>query len=289
MNGLAEWKLIVDGPGDPAWNMAVDEWLFQSVTSAGCIPTLRFYHWDGLAVSMGRFQSVERTIDTEQVGRLNIPLVRRITGGRGILHGDDLTLSVACRSSHLGLRMQGSIQAVYTRLTGILADALTVVDVHTRQGTDVRFDTREPMMRRFNGPTGSMRNAGDCFTTVSSSDLIHVTSGTKVMGGALHRQGDVFLFQASIPLHSNPMQTQAPSSLEAPSVFRGPNSSGAPHPYVGIDAPQLRVAICSSFCDFGGDRLSTYQLGEHELAQVELLADQRYRDRNWTWNTARSE
>lgn len=87
------WRLIVDGACDGAWNMAVDGALLRS-RGAGGPPTLRLYRWRTPTVSLGRFQSV-LDVDAAACERHGVDIVRRATGGRGVLHDDELTYSVA--------------------------------------------------------------------------------------------------------------------------------------------------------------------------------------------------
>src|SRR5690242_15884224 len=80
---------------EAAWNMAVDEALLESVIGNGAPPAIRLYTWSRPGLTVGRFQDIVRTLDLEECLARGILPVRRITGGRGILHGDDLTLSIA--------------------------------------------------------------------------------------------------------------------------------------------------------------------------------------------------
>src|SRR5258708_2358135 len=108
------WRLVRHQHGDAASNMAIDEALMRNLIVGNAPPTLRLYQWNGFAVSLGRFQSIKRTIHRDAVSDRGVPMVRRITGGRGILHGDDLTVSLACRCGDLGVPSQVNIAAIYT-------------------------------------------------------------------------------------------------------------------------------------------------------------------------------
>lgn len=88
----SRWRLIVDGPCDGVWNMAVDGALLRS-RAAGGPPTLRLYRWRAPTVSLGRFQSAA-DVDRDACVRLGVDVVRRATGGRGVLHDDELTYGV---------------------------------------------------------------------------------------------------------------------------------------------------------------------------------------------------
>ncbi len=107
------------GRGEGPWNMAVDEAMMRALNAGESPPSLRLYQWDGYAISVGRFQSIERTMRVEQAAREGLPIVRRVTGGRGILHGDDLTISIACNCSDLGVTSQVSLAGIYAVLISI--------------------------------------------------------------------------------------------------------------------------------------------------------------------------
>ena len=90
----AVWRLIVeDSPADGAWNMALDR-AIQLSREAGLVPaTLRLYRWVRPTVTLGHFQDAD-TIDLEFCDRNGVDVVRRFTGGRGVLHDDELTYSI---------------------------------------------------------------------------------------------------------------------------------------------------------------------------------------------------
>ncbi len=83
-----DWRLIQDDYHDGYTNMAIDEALFQSE-----VPVLRFYRWRPPAISIGYFQKLEEEIDLEECRRQGIDCVRRISGGKAVLHDKELTYS----------------------------------------------------------------------------------------------------------------------------------------------------------------------------------------------------
>ena len=88
------WRLIVDrAPESGAWNMAVDHAIHSARAQGLVPPTLRIYTWAQPTVSLGRFQDLA-SVDVELCVREGIDVVRRSTGGRGVLHDDEVTYSV---------------------------------------------------------------------------------------------------------------------------------------------------------------------------------------------------
>lgn len=89
---------MVDGPVDGARNMALDRAVQLAVEAGEAPPTLRLYRWKRPTVSLGRFQPVDG-VDLDAAEELGCDVVRRFTGGRGVLHDDELTYAVIARTS----------------------------------------------------------------------------------------------------------------------------------------------------------------------------------------------
>jgi lipoate-protein ligase A len=91
----SRWRLLQDGPADGAWNMAVDEAIARAVGDGMAPATLRFYTWSAPTVSLGYLQKTPGGVDLAACGEQGIAVVRRVTGGRAVLHAAELTYSVA--------------------------------------------------------------------------------------------------------------------------------------------------------------------------------------------------
>jgi lipoate-protein ligase A len=87
------WRLITSGYGDGPRNMAVDEAILEAVAAGESPPTLRFYAWQPPCVSLG-YRQPANVVDVERCAAAGWDVVRRPTGGRAILHVDELTYSV---------------------------------------------------------------------------------------------------------------------------------------------------------------------------------------------------
>src|SRR5438552_12620986 len=89
------WQLIIDGPADGASNMATDAALLDEIEKSESPRTVvRFYGWDAPTISLGRSQKIEHAVDSGYCQIHGIAVVHRPTGGRAVLHDDELTYAV---------------------------------------------------------------------------------------------------------------------------------------------------------------------------------------------------
>src|SRR5580765_181138 len=91
------WRFISGGPYSGAFNMALDEALLESVIDGGPA-AVRFYAWEPATLSLGVNQPLGE-IDADECARRGLGLVRRLTGGRAVLHQHELTYSVVAREN----------------------------------------------------------------------------------------------------------------------------------------------------------------------------------------------
>ncbi len=193
------FRFIDSGAGPAAFNMALDEALAFSVRQGLTPPAIRFYAWDRPSLSLGRFQKKEhflrhggRGLDLDFVKKSGLPVVVRPTGGRAVLHGDELTYSLASR--YEGAFRGKDLFGCYEIISSAIERALR------RLGVPV-----EVKKRRSGGPSGPLpgqevKRAGQttpCFGSVSYAEM--TANGRKVVGSAQRRWTDGFLQQGSIP------------------------------------------------------------------------------------------
>jgi lipoate-protein ligase A len=177
----SHWRLINSGFGDGRGNMAIDEAILDAVAEGMSPPTIRFYGWEPACVSLGHRQSIE-VIDNARLVVRGWELVRRPTGGRAILHVDELTYSVIAPVSEP--RVKGSILESYRRLSEALVAGLQLLGLVTSEA---------PSDRAGEGPEGPA-----CFDTPSNYEITH--SGRKLVGSAQVRKKNVVLQHGTLPL-----------------------------------------------------------------------------------------
>ncbi len=177
------WRLIITDPASGSWNMAVDEAIARIAARDDRPPTLRFYQWHPPTVSLGRHQPVE-DIDGEALSRRGWGIVRRPTGGRAILHTDELTYSIAGPATDPILH--GPVLDVYNRISDGLLLGLQ------RLGADVE---KAPASAR----SGDASPA--CFEVPSAYEIS--IRGKKIIGSAQRRASGFVLQHGSLPLRGD--------------------------------------------------------------------------------------
>lgn len=90
---MTRWRVIVNDPADGAWNMAVDRSILAAHAAGDAPPTLRLYRFAPATVSLGRFQRAD-DVDLRYCVEHGVDVCRRPTGGRGVLHDDEVTYSI---------------------------------------------------------------------------------------------------------------------------------------------------------------------------------------------------
>jgi lipoate-protein ligase A len=182
----ATWRLINTKWSDGAMNMAIDEAIMLSVAKNQSPPTLRFYRWEPPCVSVGYSQSIRHEIDLERCRERGYTWVRRPTGGRALLHIDELTYSVVAPQEEP--RVAGDIITSYRGLSLGLVEGL-----RTLHGGVVQADRIE---------TGKeAEKSAACFDLPSHYEV--TAYGKKLIGSAQVRKNGVVLQHGALPLEGD--------------------------------------------------------------------------------------
>lgn len=184
------WRLIVDDAASGVWNMAVDRAILAAYEAGGVPPTVRLYRWSRPTVSLGRFQKLE-DVDLEVCAAEGIDVCRRPTGGRGVLHDDEITYSIVT-----GVRdgLPRGVSASYRHLCGALVKAYRAMGVSAELTGRPRGD----------------RGSGACYLHATDADLSL---------GAAKLSGSAQVWSAASCLQHGSFVLSRDSALEA-RVFR---------------------------------------------------------------------
>ncbi len=161
--------------------MAIDEAISIFVRKGAVLPTFRLYGWSKKGITIGEFQQ-EKEINYEYAMKQNIPIVRRPTGGKGILHIDDITYSFSARKED---RFRGNLFQTYEIISKVFFKAFKLTGIPVEIKREKRVVNKSAL----------------CFALSSFGEICY--KGIKIIGSAQKRWVDGFLQQGTIPLTTN--------------------------------------------------------------------------------------
>lgn len=179
--GQSEWRLLITPPLTGALNMAIDEAILYALAEGQGQATLRFYQWQPTCLSLGYSQQVT-DINQAACAQLGYTWVRRPTGGRAILHTDEVTYSIITPITDP--RVKGSVVESYRRLSRGLLHGLQTLGAKAVQAKKER-----------SSPT---KGGAACFDTPSHYEV--TLNGKKLVGSAQVRRKGMVLQHGSLPL-----------------------------------------------------------------------------------------
>ncbi|MCH4443399.1 lipoate--protein ligase family protein [Staphylococcus haemolyticus] len=179
------WNFINTGSHDPYYNMAMDEALLNFVSRGEIDPVVRFYTWNPATLSVGYFQRLKKEIDIDKVNEKEFGLVRRQTGGRGVLHDKELTYSVIVSEEHPN--MPSTVTEAYRVISEGLLEGFKLLGFEAYFAIPRSKEEREKLKQ----PRSAV-----CFDAPSWYEL--VVEGRKIAGSAQTRQKGVILQHGSL-------------------------------------------------------------------------------------------
>ena len=182
--------MIEDGPVDGKLNMAIDRAILTACEKGQAPATLRLYGWEKPTLSIGYSQNKLRDVDTVQCERRNIPIVRRFTGGRALLHQYELTYSLVAPIPHP--RFPGNLAGAFGAVSKAVIFSLEKADVPRPEISGID--------KRSLG-NGNKRSPA-CFSTPNHWEI--TVKGKKLAGSAQRRLNGAFLQHGSILLDWDP-------------------------------------------------------------------------------------
>jgi lipoate-protein ligase A len=180
-----QWRLILSPPLAGAENMALDEALLESAAARRQPPTLRLYLWEPACLSLGHAQPVE-DVDRVRLRARGWELVRRTTGGRAILHTEELTYSVTAPIDHP--IVAGGVLPSYRRLRDGLTAGLRLLGVEADAAAGHSLSEAD-------------RANPVCFEVPSAYEI--TAAGRKLVGSAQLRRAAGVLQHGSLPLQGD--------------------------------------------------------------------------------------
>ena len=129
----AVWRLLKLETYNAFMNMAIDESVLRAKIENLVRNTVRVYCWKPSAVSIGRFQSVEKEVQLDNCRKHDVDVVRRITGGGTVYHDveDEITYSVVADKKDLEAT---DVTAVYAKMYAGLVEAIKILGLRADFG-----------------------------------------------------------------------------------------------------------------------------------------------------------
>lgn len=192
-NQLNQLRLLSCTASDAPTNMAIDEAILEAHLQGLVPPTLRFYQFSPPAISLGYGQKLEAGV-LEHILSQKFSVVRRPTGGKAVLHLNDLTYSfvgtskcaenpIADDSTQPSLWLETNIVRAYRQICAGLIFGLAQLGVELEIGSSA----------------SERHNRHDCFEVTTAADIHY--HGKKIIGSAQMRRKHAVLQHGSILLN----------------------------------------------------------------------------------------
>jgi lipoate-protein ligase A len=251
--------------------MAVDEAILEHAAGGSeSLPTLRLYAWDPACLSLGHAQPFA-DVDEARLGARGWDVVRRLTGGRAILHTDELTYSVTGSAEEPVLA--GGVLESYNRLAGALLLAVKSLGV--------------PVEMKEGRPDGTAVPNPVCFEVPSTYEI--TVRGKKLIGSAQARKKEGVLQHGSLPLTGDLTRICQALRFEDESgrenaaqrlLSRATTVESALGRIVSWE--EAAQAFIQAFEEQLGLCFEKGELSESELRRAEELVHEKYAHPSWT-------
>lgn len=274
---MEKWLYVNSGPRSASYNMALDEALLNWHSEGLIPPVIRFYEWAPATLSIGYFQRVARDIDFDAVRANGLGFVRRPTGGRAVLHDQEITYSVIVSESHP--KMPATVTEAYRVISEGLLEGFIAL------GLEAYFSVPDTEEKRadLKKPKSAV-----CFDAPSWYEL--VVAGKKVAGSAQTRQKGVILQHGAILLALDEEKLLSVFKFDSEEQKERMRTK-LPEKAVAINRlteREISVTACKEAFTRGFEKalqieLVPYELTEEQIAYVETLEKEKYANDEWNF------
>ena len=160
-------------------NMQIDsDLLDEAINTQTKEPIFRLYAWSPKCISLGRNQECTNVLEKNRENGINIDIVRRITGGRALLHDDEITYCYVIPTSIIP--NGDSVRESYKYISGILIKFFNTLGINLTFGDSKKVSTKFDY----------------CMLISTGADLCY--NGRKIIGSAQYRKNGYILQHGSI-------------------------------------------------------------------------------------------
>ncbi len=271
-------RYISDGALKGYENMAADEAILRACHRGEVAPTVRFYQWNPACLSLGYFQYVEKEVDRQGMQDRGVDLVRRITGGKAVLHDDELTYSVVIPEKDL----RGSVLETYYEISKALVQGLKDLGLPAQiAALEHGVTSRDPQFRQ-----------AACFSAPSWFEI--TVLGKKIIGSAQNRKNGIILQHGSIPFRFDAdklvgcLRTSSPQHAARAAAMLGRKAIGVSQALErDVSRYELESALVKGFETALGWELEPGELQEQEISEKQTLSGDKYGSSKWTMERGR--
>jgi lipoate-protein ligase A len=252
------FRFVYSGNGDSSTNMAMDEAVMTGLREGTSTPILRIYKWDPPTISIGYFQKIS-DIDLDKCHNSGIGVVRRLTGGRAVLHHEELTYSILLTEKDF---VPFKKKDLFLFIAQCLVDSLRILGVHSKIAEKSR---------------GSLHSA-NCFASPAQFEVESLKEG-KLIGSAQVIKDGIMLQHGAIPLTGSYSKISKYLTVDAKS-FKSVSSLGEVSK-TNVSEEKLLSALKIGFgkhIDLVDGELSVW-----EMQKTVELAKIKYGTKEWLW------
>ncbi|MBN1295911.1 lipoate--protein ligase family protein [bacterium] len=250
------WDLLIQNRLPGSMNMALDELLLNRDSTR---PMLRFYQWDRPTLTLGMAQRVDQHVCRKTVQDRGIPVIRRLTGGKAVLHDQEITYSISgpitCRP------FCNNLLDAYQDIAEAFCDGFHRLDIPAHMAPR---DTRSS--------PGAITS---CFANPSAFEIL--VDGKKILGSAQKRTRFHVLQHGSLLLQYTPADWMAvmrrPEGIDSDRVIDLESLLGSP-----VSIPRVINALIDGFKAHFDIDLAPFTLSSQQLDSAGTIARTRYPD-----------
>jgi lipoate-protein ligase A len=254
------WFLLLETePRQAAENMARDEYLFR-LCHESKRGFFRIYGWERPTFSTGVSQKADKALNLDFIKANGCDYVRRITGGKTVLHDNEITYAVA--SSEDLFFKEHDLHQSYLLISRVLVRALQSLGVEATlsQGS----------------PSELSRSHNPCFSFPTPNEI--EVNGKKIIGSAQKRDKQALLQHGSIPLTMN-YNLYASGANFSPDLLACSMTTWSD--ISGRGRQELTAALVQSFRSFIGTDFYQMDLEQEDRRQLAALTEKYSSD---AWN-----
>ena len=252
--------------------MSVDEAILEAVQNGKSPPTLRLYDWDPACLSLGYAQSIE-DVDEASLAEHGWEVVRRPTGGRAILHIDELTYSVI--GSDEEPRLAGGVKESYLRLSSALLKSLDQLSVPA-----IREGKKDKATRPQDENPVCFEAPSDYEITIEGKKLVGSAQARRKNGvlqhGSLPLSGDIARITQALNYKTEKMRERVAESVRSKATTVESSLARV------VSWDEAAAAFAKGFAEALNIHFVDGELSAEEVASSESWLAKKYANREWT-------